>query len=90
MEDINDHNPVFGTTSLTVSLEENSPVNTTLTSIVVTDEDDGENGRVTLSIIGGDTGGHFKISGVSFYSLINTLEYRLKSCTVDPGYKNTI
>ena len=65
MEDINDHNPVFVTTSLTVSLVENSTINTTLASIVVTDEDDGENGRVTLSIIGGDTSGHFKISSVS-------------------------
>ena len=67
MEDINDHNPVFATTSLTLSLDENSLPDYTLTSIVVTDEDDGENGRVTLSIIGGDTGGHFKISSVSYY-----------------------
>ena len=64
--DINDHNPVFSNSMLTAIISENSPIGTNVAVLAANDEDDGDNGRITISIIGGDSSSQFRINNVRF------------------------
>ncbi|GFS14234.1 protocadherin Fat 4 [Elysia marginata] len=61
LTDENDNVPQFSTSMFTFSVEEGVPTGTTVGTIVVTDDDSGVNGDVTLEITGG--------SGSSFFAV---------------------
>ena len=44
-------------------------VGTSVADVSASDEDDGDNGRITILIIGGDPNSQFKVSNVSFQML---------------------
>ncbi|XP_069833172.1 cadherin EGF LAG seven-pass G-type receptor 1 isoform X2 [Dendropsophus ebraccatus] len=48
--DANTHNPVFQSSHLTVSVSEDKPIGTSIATISATDEDTGENARITYTI----------------------------------------
>ena len=68
--DINDHNPEFSATTVSVSIPENSPPGYLVTIVNATDEDDGDNGMITITILGGDPLDLFIVQNVSSYILI--------------------
>ena len=51
---------------LTAIISENSPIGTNVAVLAANDEDDGDNGRITISIIGGDSSSQFRINNVRF------------------------
>lgn len=63
--DWNDHAPVFDREHYEVSIVETAPVGTPLIRLRVTDQDQGRNALVQLSIVGGNQGGHFRINPTS-------------------------
>ncbi|GFO15617.1 protocadherin fat 4, partial [Plakobranchus ocellatus] len=63
--DVNDHAPQFSTSLFTFDVEENSPENTLLGNVVVTDDDADLNGEFILSATGG--------SGASYITLDDVL-----------------
>ena len=63
--DWNDHAPVFDREHYEVSVIEIAPVGTPLIRLKVTDQDQGRNALVQLSIVGGNQGGHFRINPTS-------------------------
>ncbi|KAM6128007.1 protocadherin Fat 4-like [Pterocles gutturalis] len=52
--DVNDNSPVFGITSTTVTILENMPAGTSVTSVSATDVDEGLNGLVVYTLKGGE------------------------------------
>ncbi|NXE25021.1 CELR3 protein, partial [Ardeotis kori] len=52
--DVNDNSPVFAITSTTVTVLENVPVGTSITSVSATDVDEGFNGLVVYMLKGGE------------------------------------
>ena len=52
MTDSNDNNPVFGESTYSVSVPENSPPNTPVIRLNATDPDEGTNGQVVYSFYG--------------------------------------
>lgn len=52
--DVNDNSPVFGITSTTISILENMPPGTSITSVSATDADEGFNGLVVYTLRGGE------------------------------------
>ena len=54
MTGVNEHSPLFQQNEYTFSFPENSPINTEIGYVEATDEDDGIDGELMYSIIGGD------------------------------------
>ncbi|KAM6407361.1 protocadherin Fat 4-like [Pluvialis apricaria] len=52
--DVNDNSPVFGTTSTTITVLENTPAGTSIASVSATDMDEGFNGLVVYTLKGGE------------------------------------
>ncbi|NXK81334.1 CELR3 protein, partial [Amazona guildingii] len=52
--DVNDNSPVFGITSTTISILEDVPPGTNITSVSATDADEGFNGLVVYTLKGGE------------------------------------
>ncbi|NXU32539.1 FAT4 protein, partial [Thalassarche chlororhynchos] len=52
--DVNDNSPVFGITSTTITILENMPAGTSVTSVSATDVDEGFNGLVVYTLKGGE------------------------------------
>ena len=94
--DWNDHAPVFDRQHYEVRIVETAPVGTPLIRLRVTDEDQGRNAQVQLSIVGGNQGGHFRIhpkSGVLYTALPLDAEMRaehvLTVSAIDQGTQGT-
>uniref|UniRef100_A0A2C9L520 Cadherin domain-containing protein n=1 Tax=Biomphalaria glabrata TaxID=6526 RepID=A0A2C9L520_BIOGL len=66
--DVNDNDPVFDKSSYVFSTAHDTKANTYIDSFTVTDQDNGLNGSVTLSISFGNTGDWFKIIGSNLLS----------------------
>ncbi|XP_076332831.1 LOW QUALITY PROTEIN: protein dachsous-like [Tachypleus tridentatus] len=60
--DLNDNRPTFPTSTLTFRISENLPIGEEVGLVQAVDQDGGENGRVTYSIISGNLYGIFDIS----------------------------
>uniref|UniRef100_A0A8D0EZK3 Cadherin domain-containing protein n=1 Tax=Strix occidentalis caurina TaxID=311401 RepID=A0A8D0EZK3_STROC len=52
--DVNDNSPVFGTTNTTITIQENVPAGTSVTSVSATDVDEGFNALVVYTLKGGE------------------------------------
>ncbi|XP_075004052.1 protocadherin Fat 4-like [Calonectris borealis] len=52
--DVNDNSPVFGITNTTITILENMPAGTSITSVSATDVDEGFNGLVVYTLKGGE------------------------------------
>lgn len=94
--DWNDHAPVFDREHYDVRIVETAPVGTPLIRLRVSDEDQGRNAQVQLSIVGGNQGGHFRInpnSGVLYTALPLDAEMRaehvLTVSAIDQGTAGT-
>ena len=59
--DINDNNPIFAESSLTLALSESTVTNSVILTIIATDLDLGNNGTLKYSITSGNTGETFAI-----------------------------
>ena len=55
--DINDNQPTFPPRGYTFMISKDAKANQTVITVVATDRDGGENGRVTYEILQGNTGG---------------------------------
>ncbi|KAJ8365861.1 hypothetical protein SKAU_G00146920 [Synaphobranchus kaupii] len=51
--DINDNDPVFASSSVTVDISEDAELGTNVTDMAATDADDGFNGEISYSLLGG-------------------------------------
>ncbi|XP_045031201.1 fat-like cadherin-related tumor suppressor homolog isoform X3 [Daphnia magna] len=96
VSDWNDHAPVFDRQHYDVRVVETAPVGTPLIRLRVSDEDQGRNAQVQLSIVGGNQGGHFRInptSGVLYTALPLDAEMRaehvLTVSAIDQGTAGT-
>lgn len=81
--DWNDHAPVFDREHYEVSVVETAPVSTPLIRLRVTDQDQGRNALVQLSIVGGNQGLPFYPLGFVFCFVL------LFSISVQFGYDRT-
>ncbi|XP_022522918.2 protocadherin-23 [Astyanax mexicanus] len=72
--DVNDNTPVFVSTE-TLQVAENVQVGSLIFHLLATDEDEGENGHVTYSLIGGNKGGHFRLERTGYLYLNSSLNY---------------
>ena len=61
IDDVNDNDPVFNTSSYVANVMENSNTSTSVATVYAKDQDQGENGYVTYKITGGNTGGVFQV-----------------------------
>ncbi|XP_046644672.1 fat-like cadherin-related tumor suppressor homolog isoform X5 [Daphnia pulicaria] len=96
VSDWNDHAPVFDREHYEVRIVETAPVGTPLIRLRVSDQDQGRNAQVQLSIVGGNQGGHFRInpiSGVLYTALPLDAEMRaehiLTVSAIDQGTAGT-
>ncbi|XP_076447693.1 protocadherin Fat 4-like [Babylonia areolata] len=64
IEDVNDNKPVI-TGTYTPSVSEGASISTIVTTIVATDDDEGENARLTYVIVSGNTDNDFVIADVN-------------------------
>lgn len=94
--DWNDHAPVFERQHYDVQVMETAPINTPIGRLRVSDEDQGRNAQVQLSIAGGNQGGHFRINantGVLYTAQTLDAELRtehvLTVSAVDQGTSGT-
>ncbi|XP_076056754.1 dachsous cadherin-related 1 [Oratosquilla oratoria] len=60
--DLNDNRPKFSSSSLAFKVKEGIPVGEEVGSVIAIDSDGGENGRVTYTILSGNTYGTFDIN----------------------------
>ena len=58
LADLNDHAPVFDREIYEVRVNESVPINTPILRLKATDEDQGSNAKVTLSIVAGNKEGN--------------------------------
>ncbi|CAH0714413.1 unnamed protein product, partial [Brenthis ino] len=72
--DVNDHTPVFDHTSYETSLLESTLVNTRFFAISASDADLGLNGRISYSIIEGNTDGKFGVFPDGYLYVKSTLD----------------
>ena len=63
--DVNDHSPVFAASAASVHVKEDVEEGFVVATLVATDADAGDNGRVTYCIVSGNEKGHFAIDGKS-------------------------
>nr|CAG4643690.1 EOG090X0007 [Lepidurus arcticus] len=63
VQDLNDNAPLFDPMSYSEELYENVTIGTSILTVFATDQDSGENGRLTYSISGGDEKEQFGITG---------------------------
>uniref|UniRef100_A0A3B3SA85 Cadherin EGF LAG seven-pass G-type receptor 1 n=1 Tax=Paramormyrops kingsleyae TaxID=1676925 RepID=A0A3B3SA85_9TELE len=76
VEDENDNYPQFSKKRYIVQVPENIAVNTEVVQVDATDKDEGNNGKVTYSIISGNVRGQFYIhSPTGIIDVINPLDY---------------
>lgn len=61
IDDVNDNDPVFNSSSYVAKVMENSNTSTSVATVYATDQDQGENGYVTYKITGGNTGDVFQV-----------------------------
>ncbi|KAL4226469.1 hypothetical protein ACF0H5_014452 [Mactra antiquata] len=72
----NEHDPAFPSTTVTVNLDEDSGIGTTITQVIASDNDIGTDGDVTHSITSGNNDGRFTIDSVTGgITLAKTLDY---------------
>ncbi|NXQ93759.1 FAT4 protein, partial [Sagittarius serpentarius] len=64
--DVNDNSPVFDITSTTITVLENMPTGTSITSVPATDVDEGFNGLVVYTLKGGEGKMDIDTSGLIF------------------------
>lgn len=62
LADLNDHAPIFHQEIYEVRVNESVPKDTPILRLKATDEDEGANARVSLSIVAGNRDGHFRIN----------------------------
>lgn len=62
LADVNDNCPVFTSIAYTTSIEENSPAGISVFKVLATDNDSGDNGKVTYQIIDGNALDSFSVS----------------------------
>ena len=60
LADLNDHAPVFDREIYEIRVNESVPINTPILRLKATDQDQGANAKVTLSIVAGNRDGHFR------------------------------
>ena len=77
--DWNDHAPVFDREHYDVSIVETAPVSTPLIRLRVTDQDQGRNALVQLSIVGGNQGNAAIVFSISLSFLWRTVSKFLRS-----------
>ena len=65
LTDINDNRPVFYPRNYSKNIRENTPTNEEIITVQASDEDSGEFGKVSYSIISGNDDGKFQIDSVS-------------------------
>ncbi|XP_022080540.1 uncharacterized protein LOC110973761 [Acanthaster planci] len=63
--DVNDNDPIFTHGTQTIALEEGSPMGTVITSVTVTDADEGINANTEFNIIAGNQAGLFAINTIT-------------------------
>lgn len=61
IDDVNDNDPVFSTSSYAANVMENSNTSTSVATVYATDQDQAENGYVTYKITGGNKGDVFQV-----------------------------
>lgn len=59
--DVNDNNPIFGSSAYTVPVAEDTPIRFNFLNISATDADIGQNAKITYSIVSGNTGNKIEI-----------------------------
>ena len=91
IDDVNDNDPVFNTSSYLANVMENSNTSTSVATVYATDQDQGENGYVTYKITGGNTGDVFQVDNqtgvVSVKGSID--EYSLTIQAEDGGHPSS-
>ena len=60
--DENDHSPEFSTKVFTISISEATPINTSIFTLIATDEDSYPSANLTYEILSGDPMNHFSIN----------------------------
>ena len=65
LTDINDNRPVFYPRNYSKNIRENTPTNEEIITVQASDEDSGEFGKVSYSIINGNDDGKFQIDSIS-------------------------
>ena len=63
--DVSDHSPVFSPAETSVRVKEDVEVGFVVATVVATDTDAGENGRISYGIVSGNEKGHFAVDGKS-------------------------
>ncbi|XP_066933159.1 fibrocystin-L-like [Clytia hemisphaerica] len=75
---VNEFSPVFETTSQTIVLDENEPLNQNIGKVHATDVDTGNDGVVTYALTSGNTDGVFMVHPSSGeLSIVKTLDYEI-------------
>ncbi|XP_022092788.1 protocadherin-16-like [Acanthaster planci] len=78
--DVNDNRPVFYPSTYAVDVDESSPEGTVITTVSAQDQDSGTFGRVTYSILSGNSQGIFSVADESgVITLIGTLSRQQQS-----------
>ncbi|XP_038061188.1 uncharacterized protein LOC119731947 isoform X4 [Patiria miniata] len=90
--DANDNDPIFTHGTQTIALEEGAPMNTMVTTVTVTDADEGINEETEFSIIGGNQEGLFTINpttGVVTTTSVIDYENSARTYTLTVQARNT-
>ena len=69
INDLNDHTPVCKHTNYAATIAENSPAKTHITTLTVTDNDQGTHGTLTYSMVAGSY--YFEVSNTGVLTLIH-------------------
>ena len=96
IDDVNDNDPVFNQASYVAHVMENSNVSASVATVQATDQDHGENGRVSYKITSGNIGNAFEVDNqtglVSVKGSIDReviKEYKLTVQAEDGGYPSS-
>ena len=83
VRDVNDNDPVFNETRYRADVYENEPSGTSVVTVLATEKDAGDNGKITYSITFGDTSGKFQIDSNSVgtpHKLLLTVLHNVFGC----------